>query len=133
MPDQAEWYYSTNHQQLGPVPVETLRQMLAGGQVRPSDLVWTEGMPQWTPAGAVATFGDVVTPATVMTPAPPGGPGMLGYATPVTDAGLLTAGVALRYATFWERFVAAFIDGLITGVPTQILTYGVSFALQSMS
>ena len=29
----------------------------------------------------------------------------------------------LRYAGFWKRFFAAFIDGIIIGIPTYIITY----------
>jgi GYF domain 2 len=47
-----EWYYADNAQQKGPVPVTVLREMAANGILKPTDLVWTEGMSQWAPASA---------------------------------------------------------------------------------
>jgi len=47
-----EWYYAENGQQRGPVPVTALREMAANGILKPTDLVWTEGMSQWAPASA---------------------------------------------------------------------------------
>ena len=47
------WYYAQNNQQLGPVALDALRQMVAGGQVGAADLVWTQGMSQWLPARSV--------------------------------------------------------------------------------
>src|SRR6516165_7164523 len=45
-----EWYYTTDGQQTGPVPVTALREMAANGSLKPTDLVWKEGMSQWAPA-----------------------------------------------------------------------------------
>jgi len=48
-----QWFYAKQGKQIGPVPLEQLQKAVAGGEVLPTDLVWTEGMPQWTPAGQV--------------------------------------------------------------------------------
>ncbi len=45
-----QWYYAKNGQQLGPVNRDTLQDLATSGQLAPSDLVWTEGMPAWVPA-----------------------------------------------------------------------------------
>jgi hypothetical protein len=59
----APWYFSQGGAQQGPVPLAQLKQMAAAGQVRPMDLVWQAGMPQWTPAGNVpALFGTGAAP-----------------------------------------------------------------------
>lgn len=58
-----QWYYAQNGQQLGPVSGEQLRALLASGSVRSADLVWTDSLPAWTPAGQV--------PALLPPPAPP--------------------------------------------------------------
>ena len=50
------WYYAKNNQQLGPVPIDTIRQMLSSGQLLGSDLVWANGMPEWVPASSVPEF-----------------------------------------------------------------------------
>ena len=44
------WFYSSNGQQLGPVEEAQIRSLFAGGRIKPEDLVWAEGMPQWIPA-----------------------------------------------------------------------------------
>ena len=51
---QDQWFYSHNGQQQGPVPLEQLRGLLVDGQVLWSELVWTNGMMNWSPASAVA-------------------------------------------------------------------------------
>jgi hypothetical protein len=48
-----QWYYAKHGQQLGPVAADVIRQMAATGQLSPADLVWKDGMPEWTPARSV--------------------------------------------------------------------------------
>ena len=49
-----EWYYAKDNQQQGPVPLQVMLDMARGGQLRPTDLVWRQGMPNWLAAGLVA-------------------------------------------------------------------------------
>ena len=53
-PQPQEWFYAHQGQQRGPVALETLRAMLAGGQVMWTEMVWTAGMANWVPANTVA-------------------------------------------------------------------------------
>ncbi|HWE97858.1 MAG TPA: GYF domain-containing protein [Tepidisphaeraceae bacterium] len=53
MPSNTQWYYSQGGQQLGPVSEEQLLQWRATGRIGPNDLVWSEGMTDWLPAGQV--------------------------------------------------------------------------------
>jgi hypothetical protein len=69
----AEWYYARNNRQEGPVGVEVLRRMLASGELRPTDLVWTSGMAEWKEARAVSELAPTRVEAERV--APPGGPG----------------------------------------------------------
>ncbi len=46
----AEWYYTTNKQQMGPVSWDELRHLAAKSLLKPDDLVWTEGMAEWVKA-----------------------------------------------------------------------------------
>jgi GYF domain 2 len=46
----ADWYYTTNKQQMGPVSWDELRQLASSGLLRPADMVWTDGMPEWVKA-----------------------------------------------------------------------------------
>jgi GYF domain 2 len=49
----AEWFYSLDNQQKGPVTWEILRQLAASGKLRRGDLVWREGMADWKPASQI--------------------------------------------------------------------------------
>ncbi len=55
--------------------IETLQGMLRSGQVAPSDLVWREGMPEWTPASTIPELsgGAGAPPPPPPTMTPPGG------------------------------------------------------------
>jgi uncharacterized RDD family membrane protein YckC len=48
-----QWFYAQSGQQKGPVSGEALRELIASGQLRPADLVWREGMANWTALGSV--------------------------------------------------------------------------------
>lgn len=42
-----EWFYSDGDVRKGPVTFDELRQMIEQGRLKPSDLVWKEGMADW--------------------------------------------------------------------------------------
>lgn len=44
------WYYTVDGNQQGPVSAAELKQLATSGSLKPQDLVWKEGMPEWTPA-----------------------------------------------------------------------------------
>src|SRR5688572_23540857 len=46
----AQWYYSSNNEQRGPVSWAKLRELASIGMLKPSDLVWTDGMDEWVKA-----------------------------------------------------------------------------------
>jgi hypothetical protein len=47
-----EWYYTEQGQQRGPISRAELQQLAATRRLRPTDLVWNEGLANWIPAGA---------------------------------------------------------------------------------
>ncbi len=49
----ATWYYAKNKERFGPFSLAELRSLVAQGKLRPADLVWTDQLPAWTPAGKV--------------------------------------------------------------------------------
>ncbi len=66
-----EWYYASDNQQLGPITHAALREMAASGQLKPTDLVWVEGMSQWAPASTEpGLFSAPSQPAPPPPPAP---------------------------------------------------------------
>jgi hypothetical protein len=46
------WYYTRDGQAQDPVPKGELAQLAGAGLLNPTDLVWTEGMPQWVRASS---------------------------------------------------------------------------------
>jgi hypothetical protein len=49
-----EWHYTLNGQQAAaPVAAAQLKQLATSGQLKPTDLVWQDGMLNWVPASAI--------------------------------------------------------------------------------
>jgi len=48
----AEWFYAEQGQQRGPVTFVQLQQLAASGTLKPSDLVWKQGLSDWIPASS---------------------------------------------------------------------------------
>jgi hypothetical protein len=65
-----QWYYSKNSNQLGPVSLDELRYKLASGEISGTDMVWKEGMQNWSPISSVGEL--AVTPQGMPTSRPPG-------------------------------------------------------------
>jgi hypothetical protein len=49
----AVWYYAQGDEEHGPVTAVQLKALAEQGKLRPSDLVWKEGMEDWKPANEV--------------------------------------------------------------------------------
>lgn len=41
-----QWHYAQDGQQQGPITPSELKSLAASGKIRPTDLVWREGMDQ---------------------------------------------------------------------------------------
>jgi hypothetical protein len=52
VPSVPEWYYTLDGQRRGPVSTEELKDLAASGVLNPTELVWKEGMADWSEAGA---------------------------------------------------------------------------------
>src|SRR5262249_50320691 len=48
----SEWYYARDNVPCGPVAKAEIQRMAACGDLAPSDLVWREGMAEWTRAAS---------------------------------------------------------------------------------
>jgi hypothetical protein len=65
----SDWYYTRNGQQApGPVSSAQLKQLAAAGQLKPDDLVWKQGLPNWVPAN---TLKNLFPAAPAPAPPPP--------------------------------------------------------------
>lgn len=60
-----EWYYARGDQQSGPVSPQELKRMASAGEIAPEDLVWREGMDDWSPARTVRGLFDDAARSTV--------------------------------------------------------------------
>ncbi len=68
-----EWFYAKNGKREGPVSGATLKSLIVSGEIASTDLVWREGMADWSPAATINDFesAGVVESAGIV--APPGG------------------------------------------------------------
>jgi len=64
------WYYLRNEQKIGPVGQDVLSDLIAGGVVGSHTMVWSEGMPDWSPAGQTA-LANQFQPSFAAPPPPP--------------------------------------------------------------
>jgi len=71
-----QWFVFKNQQQLGPFSIEQLVEKAGSGELGAGDLVWKEGMEEWTKAGLVEGLltgaADSPPPPGPVPPAPPG-------------------------------------------------------------
>ena len=143
------WHYVEGSEARGPVTDAELEALISSGSVGPHTLVWHEGMAEWLTCSQVqdprfAAFGPSVPPVA----APPGqvlcaecgrpfppedvirhGDQFICSACKPVFLQKLKEGVtpvpAMRYAGFWIRFCARFLDGLIVAVPVIAFEFGV--------
>lgn len=60
----ASWFWMKDGQKHGPIDTPQLKQMAQAGQIKPTDLIWREGLPDWVPASkAKGLFGAEAAPA----------------------------------------------------------------------
>lgn len=68
-----QWYLYKDQQQTGPMTWEQLLEKGKAGAVGPADMIWTEGMPNWTRADQVKGLIPAVPPPNpAYSPPPPG-------------------------------------------------------------
>jgi hypothetical protein len=120
----ADWFYSQGTSQRGPVPLETLIDSLRSGALSPSDLVWHDGMPQWTPAGQVPELAGAAGGAPAAVPQAAGFPSapaamMPNYSSPAAKsphAGLATTSMVLGILSFFCLGILTGLAALICGI-----------------
>jgi hypothetical protein len=112
----AQWYYSKNGTQLGPVAVEELRSKLSSGEVSPADLVWKDGMSDWQPAGKIADL--AISSMGLQSPmqAPPTGGVQSPYSPPVSAPGPLRHGAPIPNY-LWQSIVVTLLCCWPVGIP----------------
>lgn len=89
-----KWYYAQNGTRQGPVDADTVKKLFESGEIKPDDLVWEEGMPDWVKASTILSS----SPPPIPVVAPTGQPPLIRGTLVLPDYGdFLCWGVAL----FW--------------------------------
>lgn len=93
-----QWYYSKNSNQFGPVSLDELRFKIASGEITATDMVWREGMQNWSPLASVGEL--AILSQNIHMGMPPGGgspyqtPGVPGgtffYAPPTSSLAIIS-------------------------------------------
>jgi len=83
------WFFSRDGVQGGPVTFQELRRKSHAGELNPRlDLVWTQGMPDWKPAGEIEGLFERRAPAELAVPASAAaGKGASPYSPPGQESG----------------------------------------------
>jgi hypothetical protein len=108
-----EWYYAKQGQQQGPVDSDTLKDMLAAGELSETDLVWKEGMPEWIPAASVPELSSPAAAEEASSSALPVAPAP----TPTVQAAPAQTSVSPSSQVSGEQALAQPQAGLAQGVP----------------
>jgi hypothetical protein len=64
------WYYTREGQAMDPVSAEELKRMAAAGKLKPTDMIWKEGMAQWVRASTAKGLFQGGNGETAASPAP---------------------------------------------------------------
>ena len=106
----SKWYYAKNGNRNGPVEPDEIKKLFQAGEIKPDDLVWEEGMPDWVRAESVLQAAPTELAASAPAPQP-----LLGQpATAIPDFGdFLCWGVLLFWSPMW-CFCARFNIILLT-------------------
>lgn len=104
----ADWYFSRDNQQQGPVSLAALQELIASGQVQPDTLVWRNGMQTWTAASKVPDLQASGAASAEQAAAPAAPSPVLHYSMPQTEPLVVTphAIEMLRQTRPWARFIA---------------------------
>lgn len=138
------WHYAVGGLQKGPVTDDEFNQLVSSGTVRDDTLVWKEGWAEWraygTVSGGATSAVDADTAVCAVSGRRRPKSEMLEFegrwvSTEHKDEFFqrLREGVSLPqdvvYATFWPRFAAKFIDGIILGVASMLVSVVMSVGL----
>jgi hypothetical protein len=108
-----KWHCAINGTKYGPVSAQDLRDWLADGRLKPTDQVWTEGMPDWV------AFNTVEELNTGLAPQVPGNT----YTQPTQQqgnglavAGMVLGIISLPLICLWPISIPCAIVGLCLSV-----------------
>jgi hypothetical protein len=104
----ADWHFSMNSTQKGPVPHTELLELISSGTIGPDGMVWREGMDAWAKVSSVPELaGAVQGPKRI-----PGSPPPMRSATPAAAG----SGTKILVLTIIAAFFSIFIGGCTAAV-----------------
>lgn len=102
------WHYTVGEEQYGPVTLLELRKLVSNGEVMETDLVWKEGMLDWTAAIDLEELNPSRSDSS---------------GTKVSADNKSGQSSGKEYAGFWFRFFAFLIDALVVGTASGAMTF----------
>ncbi len=129
-----EWFYANGGNRVGPINAKQFELLIRDAVVNDASLVWSNGMSEWQPwaqvAGSTAVCAasngrywlkDMVPYEGKYISAEWKGEYFQKLREGITPTGMM------HFAGFWIRFVAKFIDGIVTGVVGMVINLGIAF------
>lgn len=129
-----QWHVHVNGQQHGPISQAELMDWMASGRVSESDLVWSEGMAEWQPAGSIDWEQLAAeTPAEPGQPQPEPEPPLLdalpsGTGGSATVGQLISRGLSLFMGSLWLLLVTSLVYSLVSGLPGHVQNLAMRFS-----
>jgi len=90
----AEWYYTEDGQQQGPVELDQLLELVKSGKVKPDDSAWKDGMSDWALIPAIPDLAQGVPAEDGPPPVPASGPPQREASTKPFEMPAQLAGIA---------------------------------------
>lgn len=107
------WHVLVDRAPVGPLSESELTAWAHGGRLRPHDLVWSPGMPGWTPAQQTQPFAAVFAGRATASPAKMGDDPLLRWLLPVGRSGWA---IAAGYLAFFSVLLLPAPFALATGI-----------------
>lgn len=111
------WYYEQNGNRMGPVDETMMRELVANRTISIDTLVWTQGMPSWTPLQHTSLAAGLPVPPPAprsFQPVESGNPNAKDRVAYVLLAVLLGIGIHNFYAGYTGRGIAQLLLSILT-------------------
>ena len=114
----AQWYVRRGDKVLGPYDTAQIKSFASAGKLKHSDELRKEPEDVWVPADSIAGLFDGTGMGAFSQPGTtydaPANP----FAAPQADLGAVSAtdDAGMPYATFWQRWAASFVDGILIAI-----------------
>jgi hypothetical protein len=125
------YYLDGARNQQGPVPSEEIARLIRGGTIRRDTMIWSAGMPDWSPAGQVGEFASLFAQAAPTRPPTvpyvPQSPGPGSGTMPAAADGAPTDRVVAQlgvWGLFWRTILSVLGNLVVIPAPwTAVLVY----------